>query len=90
MKGRHIVSDRYSTKCKHGVDFAEYTHCAECSDEEVQKLEKENEILIEFTEWCINNWQCDGWSEGNTSKEFCKSPQCRRCSAKRIIDRLTE
>jgi hypothetical protein len=31
------------TKCKHGVDFAEYTQCKECDYEEISELKEELE-----------------------------------------------
>jgi hypothetical protein len=29
------------SRCKHGVDFAEYTYCPECDSEEIKELKEE-------------------------------------------------
>lgn len=36
--------------CKHGIDFAEYTDCAQCDREEIDELHKENTKLREALE----------------------------------------
>ena len=46
--------------------------------------------LVEFAKWCVDNWQCDGWPDETYTEKFCNSPQCRRCSAKRILESIAE
>ena len=47
------------------------------------------EALVGFAKWCVNNWVCDGWDEAvGYTEEFCNSSQCRRCSARRILDKV--
>lgn len=46
--------------------------------------------FLEFAKWCVDNWQCDGWPDETYTEKFCNSPQCRRCSAKRILEKVAE
>jgi len=75
-------------ECKHGKLI-----CYECIGEDTAVSESPSvtgyEALLDFAKWCVNNFVCDCWDEAlGYTEEFCKSPQCRRCSAKRVLDKI--
>ena len=78
------------SECKHGVDFAEYTHCPECDYEEIKELEAEVERLKKENEdWYEENCRMSNRIAVAESevKRLCNEWQLTQDQSNRLFER---